>query len=124
MIVITKFFLRSELKPLKNQLNLKDVFEGAKRIDKNLGISIKNPVKFSNLRFFKIRLGRSVKERMIVFLYVGKGKIVPLLLRLKKDKEFGVNMSMNNKKIIELLRINFENVIKDLENGDFEEFDL
>ncbi len=124
MIVLTKFFLKSELKTLKNKVGLSDVFEGVKRIDKDLGISIKVSCNFQNLRFFKVRVGKLVKARMIVFLRIDSSKYVPIVLRLKKDKVFGMNMSMNNKVLADLLKANFEKIIEDLEKGDFEEFDL
>lgn len=123
MIVVTKFFLKSEFKPVKNKIGLIDVFEGVKRIEKDLAITIKAPVKFPNLRFFKVRVGKLVKARMIVFLKIGSNKFVPIVLRLKKDKVFGMNMSMNNKVLVDLINVNFEKIIEDLKNGDFEEFD-
>lgn len=123
MIVVTKFFLKSEFKPVKNKIGLIDVFEGVKRIEKDLAINIKAPVKFPNLRFFKVRVGKLVKARMIVFLKIGSNKFVPIVLRLKKDKVFGMNMSMNNKVLVDLINVNFEKIIEDLKNGDFELFD-
>lgn len=124
MIVISNFIVKSELKPLAKHFSLEDILDGARKVKKNLGILIKNPVAKSNIRFFKVRIGGLVKGRMIVFITLENEKIIPVLIRLKKDKLFGMNMAMNNKKLVEQLNINFENIIKDIEKGDFEEFEL
>ena len=60
---------------------------------------------------------------MIVFVVANK-KVVPLLIRLKKDKKLGMNMAANNPRVVEQVDQNLENVIKDIEQGDFQEFEI
>jgi hypothetical protein len=58
---------------------------------------------------------------MIVFLISANQKIVPILVRKKKDKIFGMNMAMNNKIVVSQINKNLNKIIDDIKNGDFEE---
>jgi hypothetical protein len=65
-----------------------------------------------------------MEQERFVFIVSGNGKIVPLLIRLKKDKKLGMNMSANNPHVVDQLNKNLDRVLMDIENGNFEEFEL
>ncbi|MFA4815168.1 MAG: hypothetical protein WC924_03935 [Candidatus Gracilibacteria bacterium] len=59
---------------------------------------------------------------MIVFLVTETQKVVPVLIRLKKDKIFGMNMAMNNEKVLDQLTKNVYRILDDIEAEEYEEF--
>lgn len=61
---------------------------------------------------------------MIVFLVTESQKVVPVLIRLKKDKVFGMNMAMNNAKVVDQLTKNVHRILDDIEAEEYEEFPL
>lgn len=124
MLILTKYIAKHELKPLARFFNLEDVLEGARKVLKNLAVETKPPRKLDGFRFFKVRIGRKTKGRMIVFVLVGNKKVVPLLIRQKKDKVFGMNMAMNNAEVVNMLNKNLDCVLGDIEAKRYEEFDL
>lgn len=62
--------------------------------------------------------------RMIVFLTTENNNVVPLLIRLKGDKIFGMNMAMNNPAVIRQLDTNLDCAIDDIREKRYEEFSL
>jgi hypothetical protein len=78
----------------------------------------------SGFRFYKVRLGRSQIARMIVFVLVENQTVVPLMIRLKKDKVFGMNMAMNNPKVVQQINVNLLHVLKDIELKKYQEFEI
>lgn len=123
MLILTKYVAKHELKPLAKYFGIKDILKGCKKVSKNLAIEIKPPKQINDLRFFKVRIGDKVKGRMIVFLVTENKNIVPVLIRLKKDKIFGENMSSNNPAVIEQINKNLDNIFTDIREGMYEEFD-
>lgn len=124
MVILTKYIAKHEFKPLRRFFTLDDILEGARKVLKNLAIETKPPRSIPEVKFFKVRIGRKIKGRMIVILMIHKQKIVPLLIRLKKDKIFGINMAMNNPQVTEQLNKNLDRVIEDINYKRFEEFPL
>lgn len=61
---------------------------------------------------------------MIIFMIVESKKLIPFLIRLKSDKVFGMNMSMNNSDVVDQLEKNFDRVREDIEQSQFKSFDL
>ncbi len=122
MIVITRYIAKHELKPLRRYFELEDIIEGARKIQKNLGIQIHVQSTSSAFQFFKVQIGQKVKGRMIVFMRTGNEKIVPILIRLKKDKIFGMNMSANNTDVAKQISKNLDHILEDIENNNYEEF--
>ncbi|MBI5414893.1 hypothetical protein HZA38_05270 [Candidatus Peregrinibacteria bacterium] len=122
MLILTKYTAKHELEPLLRQFTLDDILEGARKVLKNLATPIRNPVKLEGYRFFKVRIGRKAKGRMIVFLVTENKKVVPVLIRLKKDKIFGMNMSLNNPEVVRELRKNIDFILRDIEKKEYQEF--
>ena len=120
MLILSDYIVKHELKPLRGYFGLEDLQNGAKKVVNGLG----QEVSFSKgYKFFKVRIGGKVKGRMIVFVVAGK-KVVPLLIRLKKDKKMGMNMSANNPDVVRQVDQNLEKVIEDIEQGNFQEFEV
>ncbi len=124
MLVITDFIANHELRPLKRYLNIEDVFAGAQKVIKGLGVETRPPRHLSGFRFYKVRLGSGQSARMIVFVVVENQKVVPIIIRLKKDKVFGVNMAMNNPVLIKQINRNLDQVLADVDAKRYQEFNF
>lgn len=122
MLILTGYIAKHELKPLQKYFGLKDILEGAEKVLKNLAIPTRSPGDFPGFKFFKVRIGGKVKGRMIVFMLTENKKIVPLLIRLKKDKIFGMNMAMNNPEVVRQINANLDRVLTDMQSGEYQEF--
>lgn len=120
MLILSKYIVKNELKPLLTHVSLDDIVVGARKVKDGLGIRLQ-ALNSPQYRFFKVRIGTMAKARMIVFMLSGSGKIVPVLIRLKKDKKFGMNMAANNPAVVEQVDRNLSHIILDLERGDYEE---
>jgi len=122
MLIVTKYIAKHELKPLSRYFDLKDILEGADKVLKNLAVEIKSPKKLVGFKFFKVRIGGKTKGRMIVFMVTESKKVVPILIRLKKDKIFGMNMAMNKPQVVKRINMNLDHVLADIQNKDYEQF--
>ena len=124
MLIFTKYVAKHELNPLKRFLNLDDVIDGAKKVTKGLATQIKPPRNPGNFRFFKVRIGKKNGARIIVFLVTETRKVVPVLIRLKKDKIFGMNMAINNAKVVEQINRNLDCILWDMKYKQYQEFEI
>lgn len=124
MLLLTKYIAKHELAPLSRFIGLEDVLDGVEKTLKGLATEVKTPSNARGFRFFKVRVGRRNGARMIVFLVAESQKVVPVLIRLKKDKVFGMNMSMNNEKVVDQLTKNVHHILDDIEEENYEEFPL
>ncbi len=122
MLLLTKYIARHELAPLSRFIDLEDVLDGGKKVLKGLATEVKAPSNARAFRFFKVRIGKKNGARMIVFLVTESRKVVPILIRLKKDKVFGMNMSLNNEKVVDQLTKNVYRILDDIEGKEYEEF--
>ncbi len=122
MLVLTQYIAKHEFGPLQRFLKIDDVITGSKKVLKGLAVEIKPPQKISSFRFFKVRIGKDNNSRMIVFVATENGKVVPVLIRLKKDKIFGMNMSMNNPEVVDQINKNLEHILDDIEKKRYQEF--
>ncbi len=124
MLIVTDYVTGHELKPLERYVGIDDVLLGAQKVIKGLGIETKPPRHLSGFRFYKVRLGGGQSAHMIVFVVVENQKVVPIIIRLKKDKVFGVNMAMNNPALIKQINRNLDQVLMDIEAKRYREFNL
>lgn len=122
MLILSRYIAKHEFKPLQKVFKIDDLIDGARKVKRGLAKKIK--AGNSKFHFFKVRIGSKVKGRMIVFAVSRNNKIVPLLIRLKKDKKLGMNMSANNSAVIAQLDKNLNKVLIDIERGSFEEFEI
>ncbi len=112
------------MKPLGKVFNVSDILVGAKKIIKNLAIEIRHPGDGMSFRFFKVRIGKKGDGRMIAFFTTANGNVVPLLIRAKKDKQYGENMSSSNKFVTQQIKKNLLRVLEDIRDNRFEKFDI
>lgn len=124
MLVLTQYISHHELKPLSRFLGIDDVLKGALKVKKGLAIEIRQPVNLHHIRFFKVRVGKKDGGRMIVFMQSEKQSVVPVLIRLKSDKIYGMNMSTNNPAVESQIKANLIHIFDDIRNKDYEEFPL
>lgn len=124
MLILTQYIAKHELKPLSQYFSLNDLLDGANKVVKDLGQKISPSKQHKSFAFYKVRIGSGVKGRMVVFVISSNKKVVPLLIRLKKDKKIGMNMSTNNPHVVAQIDKNIAQVIQDIENGNYEEFAL
>lgn len=59
---------------------------------------------------------------MIVFIVTESKKVVPVFIRLKKDKIFGMNMAMNNPRVVHQIGKNLDRILDDIKNKTYQEF--
>ena len=123
MLIIAQYVARHELDPLSQVVTVKDLIIGAQKVIAGLGVTLKSPIKGNSVRFFKVRIGKKGIGRMAVFMTTEHGKVVPVLIRRKKDKIFGTNMAMNNKGVVDQIRVTMVRILTDIEAGSFEEFE-
>lgn len=124
MLILTQYIAKHELKALQRHFDVEDILEGGRKVLKSLAVEVKAPRKLNSARFFKVRIGTKNTGRMMVFLMTNNQKIIPLLIRLKKDKIFGMNMSINNTDVLAQINKNLDHVLSDIEKGKWEGFDL
>lgn len=122
MLILTHYIAKHEFAPLRRFLGLDDLLDGARKIIKGLAVETKSPRRLPGFRFFKVRIGKRDGARMIVFIVSGNNKVVPILIRLKKDKIFGMNMAMNNPKVVAEINKNLDKILDDMKNIAYQEF--
>jgi hypothetical protein len=123
MLILTSYIEEHELKPLKKYFDINDLRVGAKKVLDGLGQQIHLPTFDRHYQYYKVRIGNTVKGRMIVFMMTENKKIVPLLIRLKKDKKYGMNMSQSNPFVVTQIDKNLKSVITDIKDGKFKQYD-
>lgn len=115
LLILTNSFSEKELKPLRKFYNINDIKKTV------LKVAVK-PANLSSLgykdgRLLKLRVVNKVAGRMIVYLFIKKFEAVPIILCLKKDKIFGKNLSINNKRakalILKMLDLAMEDIQKE-----------
>lgn len=124
MLILTYTISKRELKPLSRSVTLEDVLHGARKVLKGLATEIPSPVKLQGYECYKVRVGKRTNARMIVFFVAQSGTVIPLLIRLKKDKILGMNMAPNNPRVITQLVKNIDVVLREIDQGDYQKFSL
>ena len=117
-LILTKSFLKRELKPLKKYYSVEDI----KKTTKKISFS---HVRLSHLGYkegelIKLRMVSKATGRIIVHVYKQKNMLIPIVLRLKKDKVLGENLSLNNKKAKSLILDRLDKTMNDITAGDYE----
>ncbi len=122
MLIVTDYIAKHELAPLRRFLGMDDLLAGAKKVLKGLAVETKSPRNIPGFRFFKVRIGKKNWARMIVFIAMENQKVVPVLIRLKKDKIFGMNMAMNNPQVVDQINKNLDRILDDMHHNAYKEF--
>lgn len=120
-IILCHSILKKEINPLIGYFSHGDIKKYVERAEKGLAVEIKG----STIPYTKVvkvyMTGRSGAGRMIILVYVKKDLYLPVVVRLKKDKIVGTNLSKENQAFQDLLQKNLNLVVKDLEEGNFDE---
>lgn len=117
-LVLTKSFIKKELKPLKKYYTVEDIKKTIFKLPTS-SIYLSN-LGYKEGKLLKLRMLSKVAGRIIVYVYRQKELIIPIVLRLKKDKIFGENLSLDNKKAKQIILLTLAKTMLDLRNGDYE----
>lgn len=124
-LIITTSIGEAEFEPLKKTFSLEVIKIAAKKCLEGLGKNIKSSRKISGTRLRKLYLtSTGGAGRAVFLLQISAQKSILVMIRLKNDKQVGVNMTVKNPKFKKALDKNLCLAIGDIENGDFEEFEL
>ena len=94
-VIFTNSFLKKELKPLEKYYSVNDIKKAVSKINAPINLS---SLGYKDCKLVKLRISGKAAGRIIAYIYIKNNWIVPLVFRLKKDKIFGENLSINNKK--------------------------
>jgi hypothetical protein len=123
MLIICNSFRLKEMDPMKDHFSFNVIKFTAKKIKDGLGITLPSLIKNTQLK--KISLtGTTGAGRIIFLLEMETGQVIPIMVRLKKDKSIGQNMSFRNKRFVNAIEKNIKLAIQDMENGKYEEYEL
>jgi len=118
IIVLTKSFLQKEFKKVKKCYTTEDIKKTIEKIDTSADILSNNGYK--NGKLMKLRMASKTQGRLIIYVFTKRDLIIPIVVRLKKDKIFGKNLSLENKKAKTLIIKMLDLAVADIENDDFE----
>ena len=122
--MLTAYIAKHELSPISRSIDIHDILKGAQKITQGFGVGIAPHHHATHLRFFKIRIGAKHCARMVAVVPIeNTQKVVPVLIRLKKDKKMGMNMSMSNSAVLEQINYNVDQVIEDIKRKRYQEFE-
>ena len=120
-IILCHSVLKKEIKPLLEYFSKGDVKKYVGKVANGLGLELKGSY-IPSTKLVKIYMtSKNTAGRMIVLVYVKKDYYLPIVVRLKKDKVVGGNLSKGNKTFQNVLEKNLEMVISDLNDGRFDE---
>jgi hypothetical protein len=123
-LYICKSIYKNELKFLEKEIPLEKIKEAASKAKKGLGINIKGS-QIKETKLIKIYL-TTIKgaARLIFLLMINKEIYIPVILRLKKDKLIGENITIKNKFFENLLSKNLDLIFEDLKNNEYIKYQL
>jgi hypothetical protein len=123
-LILCHSILKKEIKPLLEYFSRGDLKKVAMNASDGLCAKLKS-TKIPDTQLVKVYMtGRGGAVRLVVLVYLGKDYYVPVVLRLKKDKLIGSNMSSMNRAFQNVLDKNLDLIVMDLKNGNFENIDL
>ena len=124
-LILTASIKKVEFEPLKRIFPLETVKVAAKKSLQGLGDNIKSSTKIPKTVLKKIYLtSTGGAGRAVFLLQISSLKSVLVMIKLKNDKQIGANMTINNPKFKKVLDKNLDLILTDLENGNFEEYEL
>lgn len=120
-IILCHSILKKEINPLLKYFSKGDIKKYTEKAERGLATEIKGSA-IPNTKLVKVYMtGRGGAGRMIVLIYVKKDYYLPALVRLKKDKIVGMNLSKGNQAFQDLLDRNLSLIVQDLGEGNFDE---
>lgn len=124
VVLLSDVFLQKEYKKVNRQYIRSDIVNASARACSS-GISLTN-IGYVDGTIVKVRMSHKVSGRMISVVIKKSDKIVsiPLVVRLKKDKIFGENLALNNKKAKTLILKMLDAVMNGIKKGKYEKIDI
>lgn len=120
-IILCHSILKREINPLLKYFSKGDIKKYVEKAERGLATEIKGTT-IPNTKLVKVYMtGRGGAGRMIVLIYVKRDYYLPALVRLKKDKIVGTNLSKGNQAFQDLLNKNLSLIVQDLGEGNFDE---
>ncbi|MFA6917436.1 MAG: hypothetical protein WC285_01190 [Candidatus Gracilibacteria bacterium] len=120
-IILCHSILKKEINPLLKYFSKGDIRKYVEKAERGLATEIKGST-IPNTKLVKVYMtGRGGAGRMIVLIYVKRDYYLPALVRLKKDKIVGMNLSKGNQAFQDLLNKNLSLIVQDLGEGNFDE---
>ena len=127
MLRICNSILKKELEPLFNNFSLEDIIKSAQKVKKGLGISFGKSY-FPQTQSIKLKLtGKGGAGRIIYLVTIKEGKrdvVYLVMLKLKKDKKFGENLSLKNEVVKREYHKNLDLIISDIKAKEFKEYEI
>jgi len=120
MLIICDSILVKEFQKHNNYVDIASVIEMYNRLQDGVGVSLGSPLEGCVLYKSRIVTNNGI-GRIIFLLVVNDSIYTPVMLRLKKDKKIGQNMSMNNPAFCKTLHANLSLIIDDLRDGNCKE---
>lgn len=124
-LVITASLKKTEYEPLLKKVTLEILKKAAKKSLEGLGDTIKSSNKITGTLLKKIYLTTPGGAARVVFLIqINEEKSVLVMIRLKNDKKIGSNMTVDNPKFKKVLEKNLDSILRDLNLGMYEVYEL
>lgn len=124
-LIITHSIAKAEFEPLKKIFGLEALKFAARKSLQGLGEKIKSSFKISATSLSKVYLTSAGSAGRAVFLLqINEDKSVLVIIRTKKDKQIGANMTIKNPKFQKLLDKNLGLIITDLARGHYSEYEI
>lgn len=124
-LIITSSIKKSEFELYGKFFNLETLKIASRKCIEGLGENIKSSAKIPGTVLKKVYLTSSSGAGRVVFLLkVQSQTSVLVMLRPKKDKQVGTNMTVKNPKFRNLLSKYLDRILDDLEKGNFQEHQI
>jgi len=124
MLIICDSINQKELKVLEDYFPESKLIKSGKKVKDGIGKEIKGST-IKNSKLIKLNLTSKQGDGRVVFLVVIKKKFyIPVILKLKKDKIIGNNMTIKNKKFQQLLNTNLDLIFDDIKNKRYKKYKL
>lgn len=124
-LILTASIRKAEFEPLQQTFSLEVIKIAAKKCLEGLGTKIKSSTKIYSTTLKKIPLtSTGGAGRAVFLLQIVDDKAILVMIRLKNDKIVGENMSVDNTKFKKVFDKNLNLLITDIEENNYEEFEL
>ena len=121
-LILTNSFLKKELKPLKKYYSVEDIKKAVKKLP--VSSTSLSHLGYKDGELMKLRMVGRNAGRMIVYFYKRKDFIIPIVLRLKKDKIIGENLALNNKRAKLVILDMMDRTMDDIKNCNYKKENL
>ena len=102
-LILCQSIIEGELRPLREYFSSEAIVRAASKAIQGLGKEIKGS-KVPFTRLIKVSLtGERGAGRAVFLFMIQRSAITPVLLRLKKDKILGANVSMQNPSFVKII---------------------